>query len=124
MSKKKYKTSQDVLYALQKGVVKRNSLMVMKRSAKSKNDLDYTEILQSGIELYDDLKKNLTYCSYYKKDINSLSLYELVELEDNKPELFSYYHKVRYSILMLGEIGTDVESYQGMVITPMEIREL
>lgn len=70
------------------------------------------------------LSKDLAYCSYYSKDINKLSLYELVELEDSKPELFSYYHKVRYSILMLGEEGVDIEEYQGMVLTPSDVKNL
>jgi hypothetical protein len=95
----------------------------MKRQAKNKNDLEYENILAKGVELYDESLRDVLYCSYYKKSINSLNLYELVLLDKEYPELFTKYHKIRYSMLMLGEVG-DIQNYKGMTITPDDIRNL
>ena len=125
MSKKLYKTPQQVAEAIKCGNVKRNSVLVMKRQAKVRGDEDYSRILEDGVELYDELAKGneVLYCSYYKKNIRSLSLYELVMLEKDHPELFTHYHTVRYSMLMLGEVG-ELENYKGMLVTPNQIRNL
>lgn len=122
MSKFKYKSKEEVFDAIKCGSLKRNSGMVMKRQAKKDGNLEYMKVLADGIKLYDQSLKSDKLCSYYGKLINNLSLYELVELEDKKPELFSYKHKVRYSILMLGE-ECNIEEYEGMVITPAEVKQ-
>ena len=122
MSKFKYKTSEDVFNAIKSGNLKRNSGMVMKRQAKRQGNLEYMEILSEGIKLYDASLKSDKVCSFYNKLIDNLSLYELVELEEAKPELFSYKHKVRYSILMLGG-DCNIEDYKGVVITPSEVKQ-
>lgn len=123
MSNFKYKTAESVRDAISEGSLKRNSGMVIKRQQKKLGNLDNEKVMEDGIALYDDLQRDLLTCSYYKKSINTLSLYELVELESSRPELFSYYHKVRYSMLMLGEVGS-VDEYRGMVVTPDEIKNL
>ncbi|CAH9013634.1 hypothetical protein VP277E431_P0111 [Vibrio phage 277E43-1] len=122
MSNFKYKTSEEVFDAIKSGNLKRNSGMVMKRQAKKDGNLDYMTILDKGIKLYDTSLKSDMVCSFYGKLINNLSLYELVDLEDKKPELFSYKHKIRYSILMLGG-ECNVEDYKGVVITPTEVKQ-
>ena len=122
MGKFKYKTSEEVFNAIKSGNLKRNSGMVMKRQAKKQGNLDRVKILEGGIQLYDTSLKSDSVCSFYNKPINNLNLYELVDLEETKPELFSYKHKVRYSILMLGG-DCNVEDYKGVVITPSEVRQ-
>lgn len=122
MSKFKYKTSEDVFNAIKSGDLKRNSGMVMKRQAKRQGNLEYMKILSEGIKLYDASLTSDRVCSFYNKLIDNLSLYELVELEETKPELFSYKHKVRYSILMLGG-DCNIEDYKGVVITPSEVKQ-
>lgn len=123
MTKHKYKTENEVCDALLSGKLKRNSGMVMKRQAKSQGNIGYMNILSSGIKLYDIQMKDLYKCSHYNRSINTLTLRDLVVLESEHPELFSYYHKVRYSMLMLGAFGS-IEEYDGMVITPEEVRNL
>lgn len=119
MSKFKYNSSQEVAAAILSKSVKRNSVLVMKRQNKTKGNLEYAKLLQEGVDEYDIICKGKYHCSYYNKDINSLTLYELVKLDEDKPALFSYYHTVRYSILMLGSSDT-VDSYKGNLITPSE----
>ncbi len=123
MSKRKYKDVDQVVDALRNKKVQRNSVMVMKRQAKQKGDLDYMNLLESAVKLFDKDSKDLLECSFYRKFIGSLSLFELVELEKERPEMFTHYHTVRYSMLMLGEVGS-IETYQGMLISPSEVRGL
>ena len=123
MTKQKYNTAQEVADAIQVKKIKRNSVLVMKRQQKAKGNDGYAQLLQQGVDIYDKQTKGLYHCSYYNKNINSLTLCELVDLDESRPELFSHIHKVRYSILMMGQVAL-VEEYEGMLITPTEFREL
>lgn len=121
MSNHKYKTSEQVCDAIVQGKVKRSSIMVMKRKAKSEGNFEYENILKEGVDKSDRFKEEKYHCSYYNKPIDELTLYELVELNDNKPELFTRVHTLRYSILMLGE-SESVRTYNRMIITPEGIK--
>lgn len=119
MSKLKYKSPDQVATAIQENKVKRNSVLVMKRQNKARGNTEYAAMLQEGVDRFDNLGKELYYCSFYKKDINKLTLYELVKLDESYPALFSQFHKVRYSILMLGS-RESITEYKGVEITPAD----
>ena len=119
----KYKTAESVCEALLYGRVTRESMMVMKRRHYGKMNDSYALLLERGIEMFDNGKNEHIMCSYYNKPINNLTLIELVELEENKKEMFTNDHAKKYSLYMFGGC-TNIEDYTGLIITPREIREL
>ena len=122
MANKKYSSPEEVAQAITVGLVKRKSMLVMKRQYKKKGDDVYSRLLECGIALYDNTLKNL--CSFYKKPVDQLSVHELVQLETNNKEYFTHDHTKKYSMLMLGVKGITIEEYEGMILTPEEVRRL
>lgn len=123
MKKKVYSSAQEVCDVLRDGKVKRNSMLVMKRQAKRRNDDNTYLMMRDGIEMFDNSFKDLLFCSFYNKPISSLSLYDIVKLDLDNPELVTYYHNIRYTMVMLGETG-DLLSYRGVILSPKEMRYL
>lgn len=123
MKKRVYNSAQEVCDVLRDGKVKRNSMLVMKRQAKRRNDDNTYQVMRDGIEMFDNSFKDLLFCSFYNKPISSLSLYDIVKLDIDNPELVTYYHNIRYTMVMLGETG-DLLSYKGVILSPKEMRYL
>lgn len=121
MKKRVYSSAQEVCDVLRDGKVKRNSMLVMKRQAKRRNDDNTYQMMKDGIEMFDNSFKDLLFCSFYNKPISSLTLYDIVKLDIDKPELVTYYHNIRYTMVMLGETG-DLLSYKGIILSPREMR--
>lgn len=121
MKKRVYSSAQEVCDVLRDGKVKRNSMLVMKRQAKRRNDDITYQMMKDGIEMFDNSFKDLLFCSFYNKPISSLTLYDIVKLDIDKPELVTYYHNIRYTMVMLGETG-DLLSYKGIILSPREMR--
>ncbi len=119
----KYKTEMDVCNALDSGLLKRSSAMVMKRRHYSLGNDTYGVRLEAGISLYDSKKDAGAWCAYYKKSVDLLDLYELVTLEKEKREMFTTNHAKRYSVIMFGH-SCKIAEYEAQVITPEEIRDL
>lgn len=110
-------TGEDVRDCLLNGSIKRESACSTKRRHKMNGNTAQAYAYEMGIILYDEAMKETHFCSVYDRPIDDLTLLEVVNLWDDNRRMFTKWHMVRYSVIMMGELSI-VNNYKGRMFDP------